>query len=60
MTNVGPTPQPALERSRIALTPKRRAFPPRRLAIAVHRHAARPVEQGKIYFLLWQERQEIG
>src|SRR5262245_7425534 len=53
MTNDGPTLQPALERSRIRPTFERRTFPPRRLAIAVRRHAARPVEQGKICFLLW-------
>src|SRR5262245_56451438 len=46
MTNVGPTSQPALERSRIWPTSKRRTFAPRRLAIAVRRHAARPVEKG--------------
>ena len=53
MTNVSPTPQPALERRRIGPTSKRRTFPPRRLAIAVRRHVARPVEKGKICFLLW-------
>src|SRR5262249_3904338 len=53
MTNVGPTPQPTLERSRIGPTSKRCTFPPRRLTIAVRRHVARPVEQGKICFVLW-------
>src|SRR5262249_5737887 len=37
-----------------------RPSPPRRLAVAVRRHAARAVEQGEIGFLLWQHGQEIG
>jgi hypothetical protein len=55
-----PTPQPALERSRIQATTQRCTFPSRRLAIAVHCHAARPMEQGQINFLLREHRQEIG
>src|SRR5689334_12717993 len=53
MTNVGPTLQPALEHSHIGPTSKRCTFPSRRLAVAVLRHVARRVEQGKISFLLW-------
>ena len=48
------------ERSRIRPASKRRTFPPRRLAVAIRRHAARAVEQGEIDILLWQHRQEIG
>src|SRR5215468_2905124 len=39
---------------------KRRAFPPRRLAVAVRRHAACAVEESEIGVLLRQRRQEIG
>ena len=60
MAHVCPTPQPALERGRIRPASKRRTFPPRRLAVAVRRHAARAVEQGEIGFLLRQHGQEIG
>src|SRR5262245_36508907 len=60
MTNSGPTPQAALERNRIRPTFERRTFPPGRFTIAVRRHVARPVEQGKICFFLWQEGQQIG
>ena len=60
MAHMCPTPQPALERGRIGLASQRRTFPPRRLTVAVRRHAARAVEQGEIGFLLWQHGQEIG
>ena len=60
MAHDRPTPQPALERSRVRPASKRRAFPPRCLAVAVRRHAARTVEQGEVDILLWQHRQEIG
>jgi len=60
MAHVCPTPQPAFERGRIRSASKRRAFPPRRLAVAVRRHAACAVEQSEIGFLLRQHRQDIG
>ena len=60
MTHDCPTPQPALERSRIRPASKRRAFPPRCFADAICRHAARTVEQREVDILLWQHRQEIG
>jgi hypothetical protein len=60
MAHLCPTPQPALERGRFRSASKRRTFPPRRLAVAVRRHAARAVEQGEISFLLSQHGQEIG
>jgi hypothetical protein len=60
MAHLCPTSQPALERGRIRPASQRRTFPPRRLAVAVRRHAARAVEQGEIGFVLWQRGQEIG
>jgi hypothetical protein len=60
MAHVCPAPQPAFERRRIWSASKRGTFPPRRLAIAVRRHAARAVEQGEISLLLWQQGEEIG
>ena len=60
VTNLCPAPQPALERGRLRAAFEGRAFPPRRLPVAVRRHAARAVEQGEIGFLLWQPGQEIG
>ena len=60
VAHVCPTLQPALECGRIRPASKRRTFPPRRLAVAVRRHAARAVEQGEIGFLLLHYGQEIG
>ena len=60
MTHDCPSPQPALERSRIWPASKRRAFPPRCFADAIRRHAARTVEQREVDILLWQHHQEIG
>ena len=60
MAHVCPTPQPALERGRVQPAAKRRTVPPRRLAIAVRRHAARTVDQSEIGLLLRQQRQKIG
>ena len=56
MANLRPAPQPALERGRFRPASERRAFPPRRLPVAVRRHAARPVEQGEIGLVLGQIR----
>ena len=60
MTHFRPAPQPALERGRVGPASERRAFPPRRLAVAIRRHAARPMEQGEMDILLAQHGQEIG
>src|SRR5262245_14263469 len=57
MPHVCPPSQPALERGRIRLARKRCTFPPRCLAVAVLRHAARAMEQGKIRFLVWKRGQ---
>jgi hypothetical protein len=56
VANLRPAPQPALERGRFQPAFERRAFPPRRLPIAIRRHAARPVEQREIGFVLGQPR----
>ena len=56
VANFCPTPQPALERGRFRPAFERRAFAPRRLPVAIRRHAARPVEQGEIGFVLGQPR----
>src|SRR6516165_8490997 len=45
MADVCPTPQPALECSRIRTAFQRCTFSPRRLAVAVRRHTARAVEK---------------
>jgi hypothetical protein len=58
--HVCPASQPAVDRGRIRTARKRCAFPPRRLAVAVRRHAARAVKQGEIRFLVWQRGQNIG
>ena len=60
MARLRPAPQPALEHSRFRPAPEGGTFPPRRLPVAVRRHAARPVEKGEIGFILGQRRQEIA
>ena len=60
MAHGGPAPQPALERGRIGPASKRRAFPSRRLAVAVRRDAARAVEQREIGLLFRQHGEEIA
>jgi hypothetical protein len=60
MAHLCPTLQPAFERGRIRPAAKRRAFPPRRLAVAVRRDAACAMKQSEIGVLLRQHRREIG
>ena len=60
MAHLCPAPQPALERRRFRPAFEGRAFPPRRLPVAVRRDAARPVEQGEIGFVLGQSGHEIA
>jgi hypothetical protein len=46
VAHICPTLQPGLEHGWLRPARKRLTFPPRRLAVAVRRHATRAVEQG--------------
>ena len=56
MANLCPALEPALERGLFRPAIEGRAFPPRRLPVAVRRHTARSVEKGEIGFVLGQSR----
>src|SRR5260221_5385562 len=55
-----PAPEPALKGGEIGPARERSTPPPRRLAVAICRNAARAVEQGEVGLLFRQNGQEIA
>ncbi len=60
MAHGAPVPQPSLEGGKVGLAGERRAFPSRRLAIAVRGDASGSVEQRKIALLFRQHGKHIA